>query len=120
MPNKNWNQLCQTDKIIRQMFPTQMWGNNEVILTIEFYGGFELFNYRPYHNYETWSEGYRVKTGNRYGNLSVTAEDLDDALKKMQEELEQWVKDMPEEERKNYPLEFWMQRIWKEQDKQES
>lgn len=39
-----------------------------------------VFNTRTYHNYETWSEGYEIITGERFGNIKVEAEDLDDAI----------------------------------------
>lgn len=74
-------------------------GVKQVILRI---CGFEMFNSRPYHNYETWSDGYRV-IGRRDGaamtkeevtsilfdtiradnpvHFEVNAEDLDDACK---------------------------------------
>jgi len=55
--------------------------NEEVICTIEMIGGFELFNSRPYHNYETWSAGYVVKSGKNYPHLEVNSEDLDDAVR---------------------------------------
>lgn len=88
MSNKKWNKLWEADRAIRKMFPTMMWNNDEIILTIEFFGGFEFFNTRPYHNYETWSEGYRVKAGTRYGEIVATAEDLDDAIRKLQQKLD--------------------------------
>ena len=30
------------------------------VMTVEFISGFELFDTRPYHNYETWAQGWRV------------------------------------------------------------
>jgi hypothetical protein len=46
------------------------------VMRIEFVSGFEKFNDRPYHNYETWAQGWRVS------GLGVTAEaeGLDDAV----------------------------------------
>lgn len=46
------------------------------VLTIEFISGFEKFNTRPYHNYETWAQGWRVS------GLGVTLEreDLEHAV----------------------------------------
>lgn len=70
--------------------------------------GFELYNTRPYHNYETWSDGYIVighKDGkampldwflDNYGSLIknrdknmivVSKEDLDDAAIKFVKEI---------------------------------
>ncbi len=46
------------------------------VMTIEFISGFELFNTRPYHNYETWSQGYRIKGR----DVTFEAEDLDVAI----------------------------------------
>lgn len=74
MSNKAWNKLNPLDQQIRRALPTGM--NDGVHLTIEFFSGFELFNTRPYHNYETWSSGYRVSDG----TIKVEAEDLDDAI----------------------------------------
>lgn len=46
------------------------------VMVIEFVSGFEKFNTRPYHNYETWGQGYRV-----HGlGVWVEEEDLDDAI----------------------------------------
>lgn len=75
MPNKNWDKLNELDQIIRRTCPVGM--NDGVHVTIEMFSGFELFNTRPYHNYETWSDGYRV-TGK---GVTVKAEDLDDAVR---------------------------------------
>lgn len=89
MSNKSWERLWECDRRLQRMFPTEMWGN-EIICKIEMIGGFELFNTRPYHNYETWSSGYRITTGNRYGSLIVEAEDLDDAIRMMEAKLQEW------------------------------
>ena len=66
-----------------------MWDNNETIVTIRMFGGFKLFNTRPYHNYETWSSGWEIKTGERYGNITVSAEDLDEAVALLETMLKQ-------------------------------
>lgn len=65
------------DDLIRRTLRLGM-NDNASYLTIEFIWGFELFNTRPYHNYETWSGGYRV-TDARH-NITCEAEDLDDAV----------------------------------------
>lgn len=90
MTNKQWEKLSKIDQRLRRMFPTRIWANNETIVTVRMFGGFEFFNTRPYHNYESWSSGYEIKTGERYGNLKVTAEDLDDAISKMAHKLAVW------------------------------
>jgi hypothetical protein len=70
-PNAKLNPL---DITIRR---TTRCGMDEgVVATIEFVSGFELFNTRPYHNYETWGQGYRI-TGR---GVTVQREDLDDAV----------------------------------------
>ena len=78
MSNKQWNNLDPLDRMIRRGMHM---GNEEngTYLTISFIHGFELFNTRPYHNYETWSQGYRIEDTKH--NIKVEMEDLDDALK---------------------------------------
>jgi hypothetical protein len=80
MSNKDFDRLSDIDKRIRRMFPNQMWDNDEVICTIQLFGGFELFNTRPYHNYESWSSGYRITTSEKFSSIVVESEDLDDAI----------------------------------------
>lgn len=75
MSNKPWIQLSEIDQIIRTAKPPGM--DDGVHVTIEYFTRFELFNTRPYHNYETWSGGYRVKGL----GFTAEAEDLDDAVK---------------------------------------
>lgn len=74
MSNKSWDQINELDRIIRRTKSIGM--DDGVHVTIEFFTGFEKFNTRPYHNYETWSGGYRVKGM----GVEVEAEDLDDAV----------------------------------------
>lgn len=47
-------------------------------IKIELVSGFELFNSKPYHNYETWSNGWKISTGT--GKLLASAESLEDAI----------------------------------------
>lgn len=75
MPNKPFPKLNILDQEIRKVWRPNMM--DDVQLTIELICGFELFNTRPYHNYETWSNGYRVTDKN---GIKVEAEDLDDAI----------------------------------------
>ena len=81
MSNKSWDKLNVLDQMIRRAKPTGM--ESKVKLTIEMICGFELFNTRPYHNYETWADGYRVSDG----KITVEAEDLDDAIRRFIEKL---------------------------------
>ncbi len=75
MSNKAFYRINEIDKIIRQTKPAGM--DDGVHVSIEYFTGFELFNNRPYHNYETWSGGYRVKGM----GVEVESEDLDDAVR---------------------------------------
>ncbi len=81
MPNKSWGALNSVDRMLREAFPAGMTEGVKVKVSIEFINGFELFNTRPYHNYEAWSDGYRIQVydhGKRV--VRVEAEDLDEAL----------------------------------------
>lgn len=78
MPNKEWRRLNIIDSELRKAVPPEMTTGTQVQLTIEKICGFELFNSRPYHNHETWSDGWRIRSG----SIEVTDEDLDDAVKK--------------------------------------
>jgi hypothetical protein len=91
MSRKDRSKLSDIDRRLRNLFPTEMWGNNETICTIRLFGGFEIFNGGiPYHNYENWASGYQIITGDRYGNIKVSAEDLDDAVTLLEIELKKW------------------------------
>jgi hypothetical protein len=77
MSNKDFSRLCEPDQLLRRAIqdgPGQIHGT---LVTIELIHGFELFNTRPYHNYETWSKGYRVSGF----DITVESEDMDDAVK---------------------------------------
>ena len=78
MPNKPWPKLNPLDQALRRAFPTRMTNGTEVNVVIKMQVGFELYNTRPYHNYETWSDGYVVEDG--AGNYLASREDLDDAI----------------------------------------
>lgn len=75
MSEKGWHKLNELDQMLRRAKPSGMFDGVKV--TIEMINGFELFNTRPYHNYETWSDGYRISDG----RIRVQREDLDDAIK---------------------------------------
>jgi len=75
MSNKPFSKLNDLDLKLRKAWPIGM--RDETLVTIEFISGFELFNTRPYHNYETWSNGYRITDVN---GIKIQAEDLDDAV----------------------------------------
>jgi len=98
--NKSHEKLDKSDKRLRWGNPVGMEdGVKEIIVR---FCGFELFNTRPYHNYETWSDGYIVvwrrdgkvmdwgEIGTAVFNRnnkespydSVSGEDLDEAVDK--------------------------------------
>lgn len=81
MSNKVREKLDPVDQVIRRLLPERMTNGTETLLTIEYICGFELFNTRRYHNYESWSTGYRVTCE----DIVVEAEDLDDAIRKFEE-----------------------------------
>lgn len=74
MSDKPWERVDPLDKLVRRTARCGM--TVGTVMVIEFVSGFELFNSRPYHNYETWSQGWHV-----HGlGVSVRREDLDDAI----------------------------------------
>ena len=77
MRDKAVEALNPLDRVIRGAVDGPGPTHEGVLLTIELVGGFEMFNTRPYHNYETWSAGYRVKGQ----GFEAEAEDLDDAVR---------------------------------------
>lgn len=79
MSNKGDGALSATDQIIRATIAATKegaWGEDGTLVKINFISGFEKFNTRPYHNYETWGDGYRVEGR----GISVEKEDLDEAI----------------------------------------
>jgi hypothetical protein len=77
MPDKAWKKLNEIDVMLRKAYPTGM--REGLDITIEKRTGFELFNTRPYHNYETWSDGYWAYDD----KFQVKSEDLDDCIKRI-------------------------------------
>lgn len=87
MSDKAWEKLTEADRQIRTL---RVKGHGDMydgpLLTITFFQGFEAFNTRPYHNYETWGDGYTVRT---HDGIEAMAEDLDDALALLRKKIEQ-------------------------------
>ena len=77
MSDKAWGNLNPLDRELRGAFPSGTFDG--VRCTIEMVCGFEKFNTRPYHNYETWGDGYRISIPDR--SIIVEREDLDDAVR---------------------------------------
>lgn len=71
MSDKPWEKILEIGRLIRLAKPSGM--DDGVHVVIEYFSGFEKFNTRSYHNYGTWSAGYRVKGL----GIEVEAEDLD-------------------------------------------
>ena len=85
MSDKSYDKLLDADRWIRRLSPNKGMGSGPQI-RITLHRGFELYNTRPYHNYENWSDGYRIESFGDDGTViaSVSREDLDDALKDME------------------------------------
>ncbi len=74
MSDKPLSKLNPLDILVRNTARCGM--TDGTVMRIEFISGFEKFNTRSYHNYETWAQGWRV-TGL---GIAVEREDLDDAV----------------------------------------
>lgn len=77
------------DQRLKQLFPVGMRTSTDVELVL--HTGFELFNTRPYHNYETWSSGWQALVE---GRVVAKAEHLDDLVTA----LEEWVSKQPKKD----------------------
>jgi hypothetical protein len=82
MSNKPRERLIPLDRLLRDKYPIRGFtsGGLNCQITIEFRQGFELFNTREYHNYETWSDGYYVQYEDAEKTIYARGEDLDEAL----------------------------------------
>lgn len=76
MSDKPREKLWPTDKVLRELHPEKGPGVPYVKVTIRLIQEFELFNTRPYHNYETWSDGWEISGP----AVTARAEDLDVAI----------------------------------------
>ena len=91
--------VIDLDRRIKHIFPVGM--RSATDLTIELRCGFELFNTHPYHNYETWSNGWYAKCGDRVVAQGETLEEL-------VADLERWAADdVPEHRKWGAPYEAW-------------
>lgn len=92
MSDKGWKNLTKTDQRIRKMSPNRgMTDRTEPQIRITLIRGFELFNTRPYHNYENWSDGYTAEAfWEGYIVAYASAEDLDDCLDGIEKALGFW------------------------------
>jgi hypothetical protein len=66
--------LTEFDDAVRHLFPIGM--RSATDLKLELRCGFELFNTRPYHNYETWSNGWYATASDKVVASGETLEDL--------------------------------------------
>lgn len=74
MPNKRWHELNPIDIDLRLSSETGMEEGVKQIIIRQC--GFELYNTRPYHNYETWSDGWVV-----FGRKDKRAEKFEEIVK---------------------------------------
>jgi hypothetical protein len=74
MSNKGIGSLNSIDRDLRRAYPVGM--RDGVDCVIRKITGFEKFNTRPYHNYETWSDGYEACDG----VVFASGEDLDECV----------------------------------------
>jgi len=77
MSDKPQSKLNPIDRDIRSVHPIRGFCDGYTAVTIKLKVGFELFNTRPYHNYESWSDGWYIEDEN---GVTAAAEDLDDAV----------------------------------------
>jgi hypothetical protein len=86
---KSFKELNTIDQQIKRLFTTGMFDGLQ--LRIELKCGFELFNTRAYHNYETWSHGYYASipenNESKIREIRVEAEDLDVLVHRLSESL---------------------------------
>ena len=89
MSNNSWDKLLDADKLIRRLPLEQTPAQIKVLLQIQFIRGFELFNTRPYHNYETWGDGYIVEAFDEDGKCIAKSkrEDLEEALAEIKRDI---------------------------------
>ena len=83
---RDHTEILPVDYEIRRAFPAgpeNTPSHKTVLATIEVIGGFELFNTYPYHNYESWGQGYRITAQ----GITVESEYLDDAIELWSEKL---------------------------------
>jgi len=68
------------DQRLKRCFPVGIRSGTDIKIRLK--TGFELFNTRPYHNYETWSQGYDALID---GKVIATAEYLDELVEKIED-----------------------------------
>lgn len=94
MSDKHHDRLWPVERRINQLYNPTM--TDRIQIKLKRFTGFEIFNTRPYHNYETWSAGWNAEDA--WGN-SASAEDLDDCLNKLCDKREAQLDALPKEER---------------------
>lgn len=86
MSNKPFNQLLHIEQTVR-LGKQHLDAVDGTRLIIEFISGFEKFNTRPHHNYESWGQGWRITDPET--DITLEREDLDDAIYAWREQLDQ-------------------------------
>jgi hypothetical protein len=92
--DKPWDKLSSVEQRVNRVYCASM--TDRVQITLERFTGFEIFNTRPYHNYESWAAGWRASDA--WGNRA-SAEDLDDCLNKLCDQREAQLDALTDEER---------------------
>jgi len=103
MSDKPRHKLLDADRIIHDLPLRELSGMFDgTVLTIKLVMGFEMFNTRPYHNYESWGHGYNVE----YNGLVGAGEDLDVALESLRVQLAKRI--LKDQEGKDFQsAEYW-------------
>ena len=78
MLSKTPHKLSELDRVVPWIQRLGM--SDGTFLKLEYVYGFEKFNTRPYHNYETWAGGWRV-TDTKH-KISFEEEELEKAVAK--------------------------------------
>lgn len=85
MSDKRRDKLEWIDRDLRAAHPVKGFCDDHTVLTITLRQGFELYNTRPYHNYETWSDGWLIEDEN---GVKASAEDLDQVVRQYLKRIE--------------------------------
>lgn len=98
MSDKPYEHLWEVDRRLRRLRRPLGPGTEGTQFIIELVSGFELFNTRPYHNFENWSDGWCITVpwiilhwpGGQDRPLTVEAEDLDQAVDMLESAMERY------------------------------
>ena len=112
-PNGRFHQSHDIDGMVRKynegLGLLGGYSGKKVFIQIEYFGGFEAFNTRAYHNYETWGHGWKIRIlaceGRRIGRPALMTDDLEKPIEVTNECLvcgvEEALRKLDEEKKKN-------------------